>query len=116
MSLHSIHQIPEQLKAMPPWVLWKWEQRPDKTTGELKWTKPPFQPNGKHAESDNRETWSAFEQAVAAYERGGFSGIGIVVTEGDDLAGVDLDHCRDPETGAIEPWALRIVQANKGGA
>jgi putative DNA primase/helicase len=25
------------------------------------------------------------------------------------FAFVDLDHCRDPQTGAIEPWALAII-------
>ena len=29
---------------------------------------------------------------------------------GDGFAGVDLDHCRDPETGTIEPWAAEIVK------
>jgi hypothetical protein len=38
----------------------------------------------------------------------GFSGIGFVLT-GDGLGGVDLDHCRDPETGKIAGWALDII-------
>jgi len=28
---------------------------------------------------------------------------------GDGLVGIDLDHCRDPETGAIEEWAQTII-------
>jgi hypothetical protein len=39
----------------------------------------------------------------------GFSGIGFVLT-GDGLGGVDLDHCRDPETGEIARWALSIIR------
>jgi putative DNA primase/helicase len=35
----------------------------------------------------------------------GFQGIGYVFSPQDDYAGVDLDHCRDLETGEIEPWA-----------
>jgi primase-polymerase (primpol)-like protein len=27
----------------------------------------------------------------------------------DGFAGVDLDECRNPETGEVEPWALEIV-------
>jgi putative DNA primase/helicase len=46
---------------------------------------------------------------VAAYEKGGFSGIGFVVTEDDAFAGVDLDHVRDIETGHIATWAQTIV-------
>ena len=45
-----------------------------------------------------------------AYRKGGFNGIGYVLTDDDGLVGADLDHCRDPETGTIEPWALRIVE------
>jgi putative DNA primase/helicase len=103
--------VPAELRAVPQWVNWRWEQRPDRTTGELKWTKPPYQPNGQHAESDNPETWMRFEQAVSAYEKGNFSGIGFVLTNDDGFAGVDLDHCCNPETRAIESWAMRIVQA-----
>jgi hypothetical protein len=103
--------IPAELRAISQWLNWKWEQRTDRTTGELKWTKPPYQPNGQHAESDNPETWTTFEQAVAAFEKGNFSGIGFVLTKDDGIAGVDLDHCRDPETGVIQSWAMRIVQA-----
>src|SRR5207244_2269479 len=44
----------------------------------------------------------------AAVAAGKAAGPGIVL--GDGLVGVDLDHCRDPETGAIEPWALAIVK------
>src|SRR5262249_49315725 len=34
-------------------------------------------------------------------------GIGHVLT--GEETGVDLDDCRDPETGAIEPWAREII-------
>ena len=36
-------------------------------------------------------------------------GIGFVFTADDPFVGVDLDHCRDPETGEVEPWAQEIV-------
>jgi hypothetical protein len=97
--------IPDALRRLRQWVDWRYDYRKDK------WTKPLSQPNGECAESDNPNTWGTFDEALAAYLQGGFDGIGFVVTGDDGLAGVDLDHCRDPETGAIEPWALRIVQA-----
>ena len=101
--------IPEELQSRPQWVLWRWLERPDKTTGELKWTKPPYQPNGISAKSNNPSTWVSFAEAKAAYESGGFSGIGYVVTADTETTGVDLDHVVDPETGRIEPWAQSIV-------
>src|SRR5262249_12807687 len=36
-------------------------------------------------------------------------GIGFVFTEDDPYAGIDLDDCRNPETGVIAPWARRII-------
>ncbi|MGH8695713.1 MAG: hypothetical protein ACREVS_04510 [Burkholderiales bacterium] len=37
-------------------------------------------------------------------------GIGYVLTAADGVVGIDLDKCRDPDTGVIAPWALAIVQ------
>ena len=55
-----------------------------------------------------------YDTAVAAVKTQGLSGIGFVLVPGSgitggDLTGGDLDNCRDPETGAIEPWARAIV-------
>jgi hypothetical protein len=33
-----------------------------------------------------------------------------VLTAELGLVGIDLDHCRDPETSALDAWALEIVQ------
>ncbi|MDI9399815.1 MAG: DUF3987 domain-containing protein, partial [Euryarchaeota archaeon] len=49
-----------------------------------------------------------FSQAVQAYHRGGFDGIGLSLNAMEALAGVDLDHCI--QGGKIEPWALEIVE------
>jgi primase-polymerase (primpol)-like protein len=40
----------------------------------------------------------------------GADGVGLVLTGDDDIAGVDLDDCRDPETGDVDGWAFDIVQ------
>jgi hypothetical protein len=50
---------------------------------------------------------ASLEQAVAVAKRR-VDGIGFVFN-GDGIAGVDLDGCRNPETGAIAPWAQRII-------
>jgi putative DNA primase/helicase len=39
------------------------------------------------------------------------SGVGFVFTEDDPYAGIDLDKCRNPETGEIDQWARKIVDA-----
>jgi putative DNA primase/helicase len=109
MSIVNLPAIPAELEALDQWVVWKWEERLERNTREIKQTKIPYQPNGAKAESDNPDTWSTCETVVAAYQFGGFSGIGFVVTEDIGIVGVDLDHCRNPETGIIEEWAQRIV-------
>jgi putative DNA primase/helicase len=96
--------IPQELRSLPRWVLWRLELRKDN-----KWTKVPYQPNGQKASSTDPRTWCIFSAAVDALQRGGFDGIGFVFN-GDGVMGVDLDGCRDPATGTLEPWAKEIVQ------
>ena len=49
-------------------------------------------------------TWTTFEEALAAHRLGRFDGVGFILglAEEDDTTyvGLDLDDCRDPETGA----------------
>ena len=115
------NNIPVALRVLDQWLLWKYLKVIDKATGEVSWTKPPYQANGNHGSTDNPRTWTSFSQATDAYKHGGFAGVGYVLTvdkeptdelpgtTDDGLAGVDLDHCVDPETGAVEPWAQVVV-------
>src|SRR5207244_12523629 len=40
----------------------------------------------------------------------GFAGVGFVFSSDDPYTGVDLDKCRNPETGQIEEWAQGIIE------
>jgi putative DNA primase/helicase len=75
-----------------------------------KWTKPPFQMNGRKASTTDPATLTNFEAARAAYQRGGWDGIGIVPIPEMEIAGIDLDHCFDETTGELLPWAKEIVE------
>ena len=92
--------IPQSLKDAPHWVLWKYKQ---KATG--KWTKPPYQTNGKYAQVDDESTHAKFEAITAAYETGDYDGVGIVLRDG--ICGVDLDHVLSDDV--LEPWAEKIT-------
>lgn len=73
--------------------------------------KAPYNPNtGAKASPTDSETWGTFTEARRAYERGGYDGIGFVFAEDAGIAGVDLDKCRDKETGQLADWAARIVE------
>ena len=74
-------------------------------------TKIPYSPaTGQRASSTAPETWSGYEEAQRACREQGFNGIGFVFTAEDDLCGVDLDGCLNPETGEIKEWAREIIE------
>lgn len=101
--------IPEELRRRPQWIVWKLEER----DGEP--TKVPYIAGGVgRAKSTEMMTWRSFEEAVQALESGRYDGVGFVFCSGDPFAGVDLDGCRDPETGELEEWAEEIVEALGG--
>jgi hypothetical protein len=94
----------------------------NETTGEVTGlNKVPYTVHLYKASVTNPQTWASFEQCVhalpAALEqweadapsvyRGG--GLGFVLAATDPCTGIDLDHCRNPETGEIAPWARQIV-------
>lgn len=102
--------IPDWMKALDCWLVWRLEERPDKN-GKLKLTKVPYNAhNGRAGSSTDPKTWSTFDNAMQAYLQGGYDGIGFALEGAPPLVGKDLDHCRDPETGAIDPWAREIVE------
>jgi putative DNA primase/helicase len=95
--------IPEELTERPQWVCWRLEERGSKMT------KVPFTPTGWRASSTDLMTWTTCAEALAAYERGHYDGIGFVFSSADPYVGIDLDDCRDPESGEIESWARQIL-------
>jgi primase-polymerase (primpol)-like protein len=96
-----LENIPEELRQRPQWVVHK--------------EKVPYIAGGVgRASSTDSLTWCTFEEAVQALRTGRYDGIGFVFSSGDPFAGVDLDKCRDPETGELEEWAEKIVAAFGG--
>ncbi len=101
----TVTTIPRELTERRQWVVWRWEGRDGKPT------KPPYTVNGKLASSTDANTWVTFEEALTASREGGYNGVGFVFTEGDPFAGVDLDNCRHPVTGKIDPKSREIIDA-----
>jgi putative DNA primase/helicase len=100
-----VENIPEELRRRRQWVVWKLERR----NGEL--TKVPYDPiTGNRAKSNDLMTWRSFRDALKVLEGEDYHGVGFVFCSGDPYTGIDLDHVRDPESGAIEGWALEIVE------
>lgn len=97
--------IPECLKALPSWVLWKIAQR---SKGD-KPTKLPFTVTGQMAKADDPATWTTFEKVHGRYVCGGYAGIGFEFSADDAYCGIDLDGCRNPATNEYAPWAREII-------
>jgi primase-polymerase (primpol)-like protein len=102
----NFDKIPLELKVRPQWVVWRQEER------EGKLTKAPYRPQNpkKKADTTAPDTWGTFEQALRVAQTEGFHGIGYVFSVEDPYCGVDLDHCRNPETGEIGEWAWEIIR------
>lgn len=92
-----IDAIPEELKALPQWVVRK--------------EKVPYNPKThKPAKAGQPKTWASFDDALKAYEAGGYSGIGFELNA-NGLVGIDIDHCIDENTGEVSELAQRVVEA-----
>src|SRR5215211_8258532 len=98
--------IPTDLQPYNHFIVWK--LKPD-TKGKL--AKVPYNPaNGHKADTTDPTTWRGFDEALAAYRRGGYAGIGFVFAEDDPFTGIDLDHAFESAGGTIAPWAKAIVE------
>ncbi|USZ71425.1 hypothetical protein [Natronosalvus halobius] len=97
--------IPEKLRARDQWLCWRSEDRDGKST------KVPIDPKtGSFASSTDNTTWSDFDSVLTYSQSGIADGIGFVFTPDDPFVGIDLDDCRDPETGRPDTEIKSIVQ------
>ena len=104
--------IPQELKGLRRWVLWRTESRINKD-GTDKPTKVPKQTTNRKAKTDDPDTWASFENAKVASRLEHFDGIGFVL--GDGYVGLDFDHCWDPETQMyIDPIIGKVIETLPG--
>lgn len=67
----------------------------------------------KNIDITKSTNWASFGTAVGVASTQASFGIGFTlgaVHEGPTFSGVDLDKCRNPETGKIEDWAWKIIR------
>src|SRR5689334_7559560 len=70
-------------------------------------TKVPLTTGGIPASSTDRATWSTHKNASASTAS---VGLGFVLSDTDDIVCLDLDHCLNPLTGRLAPWAAAILR------
>jgi hypothetical protein len=93
------------LASQARWMCWKW------VTGKNgKPTKPPFQGRNpsRHADSTKSKTWCELEICLQAYNQQQVNGVGFALHQ-SDIGAIDIDDCRNKETGELHPWAADIV-------
>ena len=99
-----IDNIPDELKALNQWVVWRYEDR-----GGPKPTKVPYSPHGPKAASVIvPETWGSFEQAVSARDFGRLDGIGFVLTPNDPYCFIDLDAPKGNDAEQQKAWRRQV--------
>lgn len=108
-----VEAVPQDLRRIDRWVLWKNVER-TKPDGTKVWAKLPMTTSGRAASSTKPATWTTFDDAVDALIMGDFDGIGLIL--GDDVQGIDLDDCRDPESGELSELAQEVLERIDGYA
>ena len=83
-------RVPVELTSRPRWVRHK--------------EKVPMRTDGRFASVNDPSSWSDYAAAVASKTG---DGIGFVLTAGDGIVVVDLDHA--VEGGQVLPWAQAVI-------
>lgn len=108
--------LPLDLRSRPSWVPWAYE--PD-AAGRL--LKVPYDARtGGRADPTDPRTWGPFDAAYdyyCAHRLDGRGGVGVVFPRlsltppAERLVGLDLDGCRDPRTGELDPFAADVLRS-----
>ncbi|WP_405858508.1 DNA primase [Streptomyces sp. NBC_00090] len=94
LSRAAKNALPEELTTRDRWVR--------RAAGKV-----PLTTAGTAASSTNSRTWSTHKDATASTVG---VGLGFVLSDADDIACIDLDHCLNPLTGRLAPWAAAILR------
>jgi primase-polymerase (primpol)-like protein len=103
----SPESIDKAFKEFDHWVCWRAVPKED---GEG-FDKIPLDPKtGKRASTTDSRTWNSFPEVLEAYDSGRYDGIGFVFSSGDPFVGIDIDNCRDLETGEVSDRVLDYIK------
>ena len=97
--------IPDELKKLDQWVLWRYETRDDAPT------KIPYNSkNQQRASTTDSRTWSGFSTVcdLITQHPSTYAGIGFVFSADDPYVGIDFDDCL--EDGKLKSWAHELVK------
>ena len=106
--------IPAALASLAPlrrWCAWRLESTPSGRKAKV----PRIAPD-QRASTAKPDRWLPLDRArdlaTVFEDQCARAGIGLLLgglPDGRRLVCIDLDACRDPETGAVEPWAAAVL-------
>ena len=104
----NFDNIPQELKVNGLWCAWKLDN--------LKGKVPYDVVNGNYARSNDKSTFHGFQQALhVMHKYYGFDednkmtgGLGLGIFNG--YSAIDIDNCRNPETGELNELASDIIE------
>lgn len=90
-------EIPEELKQLNKWVLWRaeWIEK------QQVYSKVPYSPDGYKASSTNVSTWLEFQDAISLSDEQ-YNGIGFVLSNDDNYICLDIDDAVNTDTGQLQ--------------
>ncbi|WEL24755.1 phage NrS-1 polymerase family protein [Haloferax volcanii] len=102
--LPTREQLPDDLLERANWVGWRTQLCDGEET-----VVPRSATDGGPASATDDSTWATFDEALACAREGRVDGVGFAFTDDDPFVGIELENCRDVETGATDEWARALV-------
>ena len=114
MALTPVYDnVPDALVSEEQWVCWAYK-RDSEPTHAKDWTKVPINvKTGGFGSSTKSSTWVTFDDArhLDAHDTSKRTdGVGFVVSDEDAFVGIDIDNCRDADTGEIDEPVFDLLR------
>lgn len=100
-------EIPEELKELPQWVLWRaeWDNK------QQEYKKVPYKSGGYKASSTRSDDWSSFNHVDEILKNNDlYEGIGFVLNKNDDYVVLDIDNAIDENGQINSDLALEMTE------
>lgn len=100
-------EIPEELKELPQWVLWRaeWDNK------QQEYKKVPYKSGGYKASSTRSDDWSSFNHVDEVLKNNDlYEGIGFVLSKGDNYVVLDIDNAIDENSQINSDLALEMTE------
>ena len=104
--------VPEEMKALPNWCVYRTWQREDK---DKKGKVLKSAVTGEGASSKNPGDWTDFHTAMKYAKENGFAGVSFLLEAKNGITCIDLDECvLNAETGEMKERATKLIDSLKG--